>query len=256
MKFNPFQRKPVIPNEDLLKAITAVAANPTPQTKRRMYEAILNSQLLMANESETDPAPILLETEDGQVVLPVFSDIERLRKVFPDAKRAGAMPARQLCALALQYDIDIININPAHGPGGDLERYELEALAEERIPDTSSAAGRKLGDPAFVPMGSSKLPTEKVMEALTTKAQSMLMAEASVREAYLILMKSEAGDSRLTVAVLFDSIAKDDRKSAFSQQLVHTLEKVADRPIGIVWLDTENLKMIQARQEPIYKRGS
>jgi hypothetical protein len=254
MKLNPFRREPNTPNNDaLLKAITAVAAQGTPESQRVMYMAILNSTLLMAEDPKYSPRPIMFVTPQSEVVLPVFTDTERLRKICPDALKVAALPAREICRLAISNKIFIVNINPQQGPGCDLLQHELEALAQGRIPDVSSQPPNPLGEPTLVPFGSPKLPSQELIDQMMDKAQTILSRESVVDEAYIILVGDEEG-SHLAIGLRFGQKANTDLKSSISQRLIPALEAVVKRPMEILWLTDEDLKQIQSVQQPFYKR--
>jgi len=137
MAWIPIQYPNFPTNDPLLNAITSLDGQEMTEVRQAFYTTLLNSTLLMAEESG-EHRPILRVDQSKQVILPVFTNLERLRRVFPDARRAGAMPVRDLCRMALKYGIHSININPEHGPGGYLDQNEIDALAEGIIPDLSS----------------------------------------------------------------------------------------------------------------------
>src|SRR5688572_10028559 len=102
MNFNPFKRKPeLLTNQPLIKSIIALASQSTPQSWREFYTEVLKSALFIAQDPDAAPSPILFVDKAGEVVLPVFTDIERLKKVCPDAQSYSAIPVRELCRLAL-----------------------------------------------------------------------------------------------------------------------------------------------------------
>ena len=112
MSFNIFKRKSSSStNDNLLNAITVMATADTAQSYRDFYAAILKSILLLARENNA-PSPILLEDPSGKVILPVFTDLERLKKVFPDARQSSMMSAPDIFNIALKNSIYRVNINP------------------------------------------------------------------------------------------------------------------------------------------------
>jgi hypothetical protein len=255
MGFNPFRRNPAPPtNEGLLKAIVALASQQTPQTWNAFYSELLNSELFIAQDADSAPSPVMFQDEDGDIVLPVFTDVRRLQKVVPDATGYSPMTVQRLCQVALWNDISIININPEQGPGGYLDRDEMAALAENRIPEMTPSDGTSWNQPEFVPMGDSKLPSPETLDKILDTASSMLQNETTVEAAYLILSGSSGQDSQLTIALLFQNSVAQDRKSRFTQVLIHGLEAEFGMPFKSVWLEGEQLEAVQARVEPFYKR--
>lgn len=254
MPLNPFKRQPDPPtNEPLLKAIMFLATAETPEAKRNYYATLLKSTLLLARET-SENRPVLFTGKSGEVILPVFTDYPRLRKFLPDVVEYGIMTTPDLCQVALSYEIYRININPEHGPGGMLERYELEALAQGKMPDLSGAEAPTLGEPKFVPFGSPKLPPQEVIDKMMAEARVLLNREPRVAEGYVILTKSDDGESTLTIALRFDAAASVDAKTTFSQKFVPAIEAVLGQPMHLMWLEGERYDAIRAKVEPFYTR--
>jgi hypothetical protein len=249
---NPFRRKPQPPtNDELLKAIMVMATSDTPDSWRNFYTVLLKSTLLIAEEPDHS-GPILLG-DDEKVILPVFTDTERLHKVFPDAVRFGAIPARDLFKLALKNEIDSVNLNPQHGPGGFVDRDEMEALAKGEIPDLSAFSAPSLSSPNFIPMGDPKLPSQEIIDKLTDSARFLIEKEGIVKEAYMI-MTTRVNESVMAIALYFNSDVDEDRKAAFSQLLVPMLEGVIQRPMDLMWLEGERYEAIASVVPPFYTR--
>lgn len=255
MAFNLFRRKPNSPTGDtLLKAITVLATASTQEARRNFYRALLNSTLLLAQEG-VGSRPVLFADEAGSVVLPVFTDLERLRKVCLDVRGYSALPACDIFRLALKNNIHCVNINPEYGPGGYLEHHELEALANGEIPDLPTVAEPSLGEPTLIPMGDPKLPTQEVLDKMQATARSLLARETSVDEGYLILTGSNDGNSQLTIALRFRTAASEDDKAGFSRRFVPSIEDVIGQPLKLLWLEGERYKAVQSVVEPFYRRG-
>lgn len=252
--FNLFKRKPKFPtNEELIKAIATVAALGTAEAERNYHKAVLKSTLLIARERD-EARPILLVDQSGEIVLPVFTDLGRLQTVYTDAAGFGMMPAPELFQFALKNEIYKVNINPEKGPGAFLLREDLEALAQNKLPDPRHLDEPKLGDPNFVPMGSDELPPEEVLNKMVEDAQVILERDSSVDEGYVILTGEGKGKSQLTIALRFRADADEDVRSALSQQVVNAAEAIIGQPIRIIWLEGERYTAIQSVVPPFYKR--
>jgi hypothetical protein len=255
MVFNPFRNKPEFPtNERLLKAIAALAAQGMSQAGRPFYTALLESTLLIAEEPSASRPILLAGDKEDEVILPVFTDVDRLKRVFADAERIAAIRTREICRMALKNDIHMININPEHGPGGYLTRDEMEALANNAMPDLSDAEDRQLGQGGLVPFGNPKIPTQDVIDTLLDAACGLLQKEPNVEEAYLILTRQGDDDSVLTIGLLFGSQVLTEDKSTFSQQFIPTLEAVIERRLHTIWLTERDLAAIRQNVEPFYMR--
>ena len=139
MAWIPVQYPHFPTNEPLVNAITALAGQDTPQVRQAFYTALLNSTPLMAEE-QGENRPILFVDSSKQIVLPIFTDLERLRQRFPNVKRAGAASIHELCGIILKYGMHRIHINPEDHPSRYLDRGEIQALAKGIIPDLSHNA--------------------------------------------------------------------------------------------------------------------
>lgn len=253
--FNPFKRKAQPPTNDaLLKAIMVMATSRTQESWQNFYQILLKSTLLIAQEPDQS-GPILLVGDNGEdIILPVFTDAERLHKVFPDSVRYGAMPAPDLFKLALKNQIYSVNINPQHGPGGFVDHDEMTSLAKGEIPDLSSFTDPGLGDPTFIPMGDPKLPSEEVIDSMIDSARFLIEKEGIVDEGYLIMTTNDEKKSKLALALRFSPDVEEDRKTAFSQLLVPLIEGVIKQPMDLLWLEGERYEAIASVVPPFYKR--
>jgi hypothetical protein len=256
MVFNRFQAKPDYPtNDKLLKAIIALASQGMDKAGRAFYAAVLESNFLLAEEPDM-ARPILFSDENDEIVLPVFTDLERLQSVFPDAQRIGTMAARDVFRMALSNKTYRININPEQGPGGFLERYELEALVKGEIPDLSDAGKREWEEPDLVPFGSPKLPPQEVLDKMVETAITLMRREPGIYEAYLTLTRTAQDESVLTIGLYFAKNIKPDDKAAFSQQFVPAIEAVIERPMHLIWLEDRDVNAIRMNVEPFYTRAT
>jgi hypothetical protein len=256
MVFNMFKRKPEFPtNEAILKAIVNLATHQRKEDFKSYYTILLNSSLLIAHE-EGQSRPILLTDENDDIILPVFTDLGRLREVFPDALRAAPLPLTQLCQLSLSSHIFQININPEKGPGAYLDKREIEAFAQGVIPDIIVSSGSSLGAEAnFVPMGDPKLPTEAVLDEMTVKACTLLEQQPSVDEAYLIMTRNAKNQSLMTIGLYSYTQKYKSDMAAFSQRFVNEIEAIIKRQLHLMWLEDGDVNTIRMNVEPFYKRG-
>jgi hypothetical protein len=254
MVFNMFRRKPEVPeNEELIRAIVNMATNQTPDNYRTFYTAILRSDLLLAGETE-EPHPILLVDEQDHIILPVFTDVERVKKVYPDATRVGKMPVQAIFRNAVKNNYYQININPEIGPGAFLTFDEISQLANGEIPNVPTKGSGDLGEGTFVPYGSPKLPSEDEIAKLLQKAQSVLTQEAKVEMGFLILMRSETGGSQLTIALRAQAGTDLNKMASFSQNFVNAIEAEIGQPVRMMWIDDQSYESISINSQPFYVR--
>jgi|GEM_PF-3280045 len=257
MNLNPFRRKPDDKSNDgLLNAIVALASNQTPQTYQQYHSELLTSELYMAEDPEASPRPILLVDNDGGVIMPVFTDIARLKKTFPDATGYSAIPMQKLCQLVMSNDIHSININPEHGPGSFLQRKEIEALATGKSPEVPDLGQSGYSEPNLIEYGDPTIPTEDEVRTMTGKASLLLQESPHIVAAYLILLGSGNNDSKLTITLEFDEHTTQQQKTDFTRSFVPELEAQIGRRMPAKWLEGDKLRAVKKRVTPFYTRNS
>lgn len=253
MNLNPFKHNPDLPsNQALINAIISLASQNTVETWRIFYKELLKSKLFLAQDPEAAPRPVLLVGKPDEVIMPLFTDVERLQRTYPDVTAYSAMPLSQLCNLAMQNGIHMININPENGPGVYLQRDEMQALANGKIPDIRVGDKSSWDEPNFIPMGNSKLPSEDILNKIAETASAFLEKQKGVEAGYIILLGSDEGESILTVALHFNETVLHNEQVAITELLVPAVEKIAQRTIGAKWLEGEQLQSVQSRVEPFY----
>jgi hypothetical protein len=250
-----FRRKPDFPeNAALVKAIINLATQQTPENYLAFYTEILKSDLLLAGEAN-QPQPILQVDEKDRIILPLFTDVERVKKVYPDAGRVGKMPVRDIFRIAVKNNYYQVNINPEIGPGAFLTFDEISHLANGEIPDPPSRGKNDLGEGTFVPMGDSQLPSEAMMDKMIQKAQALLEQEAKVEMGFVILMGSDTGRSQLTIALRAQAGTDLNQLPSFSQNFVNAVEAVLKQPLRLMWMDDQSYSSISKYSKPFYVRG-
>jgi len=142
-----------IGNPQLLEAMTAVAKEDSPRTRRTLYRTILDSYLVIptpelpANvrpgkqilEHSIDMHVLGIPDSNGRMVTQVFTDEEGLREWNPHIEWFG-MRATDFLRLVLATPAEQIVFNPYDGsrkptrPSARLSREEIEALATRKMP--------------------------------------------------------------------------------------------------------------------------
>ncbi len=113
-------------NAGLVAAIEAVAADDNQATRKALFEALRQSQLVVALEGRE---LVLAVGEDEQLYLPAFTDVAALRAAFPDAYDPRVEPSATVFQLVLAGDCVGLALNPAGPIGGILTRQDVETLA-------------------------------------------------------------------------------------------------------------------------------
>lgn len=187
-------------NPALLGALYVVARDDGEPNRRRVYQELLGSLLLVpvlepprlfqnpwrVAPARNDALRFSLWDGPGSIPsLPVFSDIAALRSWRPGGCPFVVLGGTALFQLSLKRGWKAVLLNPSGPAGGEIPRSEFQALAEGRVPDvetcveTNMPAGTTyavLPYPGEVPADA----VESVREALTLRFE--------IHAAYLFVM--------------------------------------------------------------------
>ena len=121
-----------------------VAKSDNAQTRESVYRALLASTLIfegnMAGDDDTRFAFKTVEHPPGNIVLPVFSDVEALDAWSGPEAEWIALRAPDLFQSIAPTNIAEVRVNPfrsgqaTHKPGGVVKRHEFMALAQGLLP--------------------------------------------------------------------------------------------------------------------------
>ncbi len=114
-------------NAGLVAAIEAVAAHDDEATRKALFEALLECDLVVALEGRE---LVLAIGEDEEPYLPAFTDVVAMRAAFPTTYDPRVEPAATVFELVLAGDCAGLALNPAGPIGGILTRDDVAALAE------------------------------------------------------------------------------------------------------------------------------
>ena len=199
-------------NPALERAMQEMTKNDNPKTRKSLYKTILASTLIVPGnasggtevrkgqwiaDSNTQVAFKTIEYPAGNIVLPVFTDVEALTSWAGSEVQWIALGAQELFQSIASGNIAEVRVNPFRPeqtitrPGGIITRYEFMALAQGLLPESmvssntaqlKVAAGQKLliGAPAKEP------PTE-LLKKLTDHLQQI----PELRGAYLFEMTNQ-----------------------------------------------------------------
>jgi len=186
-------------NPRLEKAMQELAKGEDSKRRREMYQALLNSTLILSTpqppqgasqEGWTKARTSLniqfhsIENNRKKPAMLAFTSVESLRRWKKEESFFLALEAKDILALALKAEMDSIIINPAGPIGGELTLPEIHILSEGAIPQAASQDGAtdlevKAGTQVAV-TAPAKPPSEKLLEAL----RQSLSAHPEVQSAY------------------------------------------------------------------------
>jgi hypothetical protein len=221
-------------NPVLVRAMHDIALNENPENRKKVYEALLGSMLLVpvpeipadlsglgpGMHTATSKTLIQLRriTDRNQVqVTAAFTDLEALKNWDPHTPYLG-LNAPDLFRLVMGTDIQEVAINPFDPtrkmirPGGRVTRAELELLANGIVPGSPASktvqfqlkANEKvlIGRPA-------NPPSPAVQELLRSKAASF----ASIGELYVFQMATQAGSRHTVVGInLSEDVSREQQE--------------------------------------------
>lgn len=250
-------------NDELLAALAEVDDEATGPARGRMYEALLDADLIVPVTGEADAireadgdvdldVPILTAA-DGRTALSVFSDEEALTRFEPDGMPYVAVGGRALFRLLAGEPPDLVLLNPAGPIGLELERDEIAALGRGRVPtavaDDDALEGTQLRigtpDPDQVPVG------------LVPAIRDALAADPDLVEGYLLTVGSQDGEEdRIALGIAFSGEPDEDAiRAAFETVAEDLRDHVGDRGIGMFPLGETLLERLRGSVEPLYEAG-
>lgn len=250
-------------NDELLAALADVDDEATGPARERMYEALLDADLIVPVTGEDDAireadgevdldVPILTAA-DGRTALSVFSDEEALTRFEPDGTPYVAVGGRTLFRLLAGEPPDLVLLNPAGPIGLELERDEIAALGRGEVPTVTTGGGPPAGtqlrigtpDPDDVPVG------------LVPAAREALAADPGLVEGYLLTVGSQDGEEdRIALGVAFAGDPDEDAiRAAFETVAEGLRDHVGDRGIGMFPLGETLLEQLRGSVEPLYEAG-
>ncbi|MGD0568847.1 MAG: SseB family protein [Candidatus Sulfotelmatobacter sp.] len=206
-------------NPELVRAMEKVASNDGAENRRKLYETLLGSMLLVpVPEIPAGLAPGLhTATKETRIqltavadrnqvrVTSVFTDLEALRNWDPNTPYLG-LKAQELFRLVMGTDIQAVVINPFDPirkmirPGGRVTRPELELLSKGLLPGPAGPrvaqfqinAGEKvaMGRPA-------RPPSSAIEELLRSQATSF----PAIAELYVFQIATQASSSHTVIGI-------------------------------------------------------
>ena len=214
---NVFQKQYAPSNPALESAMSDVAKNDNPKTRESLYKTLLASTLIMPGDLSggavspdgtvaADPNTRIefrtIEHPPGNVVLPVFTDIEALSSFAGSDAQWLGLRSQELFRSILSTSIAELRLNPFRTdqkitrPGGVITRHEFTALAQGLLPGprTSNVARMEVAPGQKLTIDA---PIKEPPAQLLAQLSSHLKQIAALRAAYLFQMTN--GDVSSTV---------------------------------------------------------
>ena len=247
---SPAKGQPDFENSPLPAAMLAVAHGDSPETRRVLYESMLNTWFLVPTREPVPDAPGFHDVQEntaarfslehdsaGLLVAVAFTDEEALRnwnKTIPWIALQGAAFFQAVASTQAEeivinpYELD----DPASKmirPGGRVRRWEFEELAQGAIPQTPTHDGADMQAAAqnvLVTMPT-QMPAAEVFDALGAAARK----HSDVVALYFAQVIYPDGEPHWTVAVEFDPGSSAKRDKAAMSALVKEARRVFPRTV-------------------------
>jgi len=258
---------------ELVRAMEEVASNDGAENRKKLYETLLGSMLLVpvpeipagltpGLHTATHETRIQLTavTDRNQVrVTSAFTDLEALRNWDPNTPYLG-LKAQELFRLVMGTDIQAVVINPFDPirkmirPGGRVTRVELDLLSKGLIPGYIGPKGVqfqiKANEKIFI--GRPANPPSQAVEALLrSKAASF----PSIAEIYLFQMATQAGSSHTVIGInLSENAARDQDQIAKSLGTSVQAELKHGQSLDFMFLRGSTLDQVRAAGTLIFRK--
>lgn len=222
-------------NAALVRAMHEVAVGDSPDKRRKLYETLLTSMLLIpVPELPQGASPgihtlktemqvqIIKKTGADQVHYTVaFTDLEALRNWDPNTPYLG-LRAVDLFRLVLNTDIQDIVVNPFDPirkmirPGGRIKRGEIEQLAKGNVPANARNQQFRLQANEQVFIGRpANPPSPAIQEALRIKASGI----PAIAELHFFQMATKQGRSSTVIGITLSADVPENRRQEITQEL-------------------------------------
>ncbi len=213
-------------NAELVHAIETVVAQDSPENRNAVYQALLQSKLLIpvAHPLGEDGKPglqevvgstpiefVVMQDKQNTMSLLAFTDEESVKAWKPEGACYIAPFATDLFQMALEMNAASIVVNVA-GPKtrGQIMRQEFQPLANGLIPTDENRGGTtpvEAPPDRPVSFGVPTIePTDQFMDAL----RHALADHPEVTAGYLLEGMIEEGKSHLVAAFRFDQVPEPD----------------------------------------------
>lgn len=260
-----------IENPRLLKAMSAVALNDSPATRKQLYSELLRAVFILPTPGVSGrPGP---QTSDGKTtiqiigikdannvdVTPAFTDYEALRNWDPNtpsiALKAGAL-FEMLVPLAFQ-EIVINPFDPRRKmlrPGGRITRREFESLAKGVLPEPTSAM-RTVRPPAGTRLMFGK-PKVAFADDVMERVKHALAKVDEVHSAFLLMVAYADDQPHRAVAVRLSKPLAEERMRFLAKIVLEIIRpSLADKePFDLIPLNAQFYEDVVRTIPPFYEQ--
>lgn len=241
-------------NPRLLKALATSHENEDQAQRTNLYEALLNSVLLVPTCDAQRKTVLLVEDEKGQPAICTFTDLAALQRWHPTSLSFLSLPTPQLLREGFPTTAAGLWINIADRASRFVSRAELARMTGGLVlPTYVSQVERDLA-PAysdFAPRAPGTLPTllvGRVIEAITR--------EADVTQAFVMEIEAAPKPARLCLGLRLGRVLDDAMVDSLLRRVARSINRDASRrrAIDVLVLDFKRHRIAADTMPPIWER--
>lgn len=260
-----------ISNPDVLDAMYELAEDDNPQSRERFYDSFINSMLLVPAKTVTAHSQdlrwqldasgstveiLLLEDEDGYVLMPVFTDEDALLMWAEDGSTYTAIPTEALCKMFMRHVGDAMLLNPAGPVSGTVTRREIEILSsgmQPRINHQRTVTDAQVRDDDEVLVRAARYVSPALMEGLA----DALTDHPEFTDCLLFEVMSPGQDIKLVAGIRFDPVIPQDQQHCMLEAFLDSVEGIVHnvRTVEFLIIDDDGLQSLRAITDPFYSRN-
>lgn len=262
----PTATRTPITNPELDRALKAIQDNPTEAQRSALYQALLESILILpAPEGLTEDGPltpiteedelhmVTFETDDGETMLIAFTNEEAALAWEPEGLPYLGLRGLDAVLIAAQNEIGALALNPAGPHPYRLQQAEIQGLAQGKTPHMSAPSKETLKAGMTVLIGA---PDEAPPRSWRETVAEILAHYPSIERAYFFQLHiPPEGERHVIGLVLYEGMS-----AAAQERMVKTMLgefeslMTADQSLDFVVLDDPDfLRTVQDTVPPIYE---
>lgn len=257
---DPTSHKPRAPsNPRLLKALHAVSGSEDAQVRHGLYEALINSTILVPtlspepdSKKKRDPDLLMVEDERGAMVVPAFTDLQALQRWQPGALAFVAVPVLQFLRESFPSTASGIWLNIADRSSRFVSRGELSQIAGSMVAPTYAEQVAKDLTPAYEDFKVE--PVAPLPGELVSRVIAACRREADVAQAFVMNIPRGQGRARLAVGVRFARLLEDVQIDAVLKRIATSINTGRSRrkSIEVLPLDFKRYGVVKGAVAPVY----
>jgi len=232
-------------NAGLVHAMHEVSVQDNPVTRKRLYEAMLASTLIIPTpelpEQFREPGQksagantqidmIVFPDKDSRKVTPAFTDLKALRVWDPNTPYLS-IKAQSFFEMVAGTDIQSVVINPFDPirrmvrPGGFVNRAEFDLLAKGLAPSRIGPEGvqfqMKRGQPLLI-----GVPASPLRDDLKDGLRAAASKKPGIRELYLFQMATSVGPSLTMIGIEVDETVTTEQEGELALGLGASIKPI------------------------------